>query len=264
MPLIFDIKRFALHDGPGIRTTVFFKGCPLRCLWCHNPESRSAEIEIHDVQRIIDGKKVPMSRKYGTEIGEEELLSEILQDKVFFEESNGGVTFSGGEPLLQHKELLSILQLCGEKGIHRALDTTGYASATVLSEIAGHTDLFLYDLKNMNPELHNKHTGVDNKRILENADILLNMGKEVIFRVPLVPGINDSEEELNAYVRFFAERTEKFREVHILPYHKIGSDKYRRLEMDYPLGSILEPSQEQINLVKKKFETTGIEVNIGG
>lgn len=264
MPVIFDIKRFALHDGPGIRTTVFFKGCPLRCLWCHNPESHSAEIETHDLKRLIDGKEISMARKYGSKVDVKELMVEILQDKVFFDESEGGVTFSGGEPLMQHKDLIDILKLCGENGLHRTIDTSGYASEKVISEVAEHSDLFLYDLKNMDPSKHKEFTGVDNCVILENADTLLNLGKEVIFRVPLVPGINDSEEELKSYVKFFEKRADRVKEVHILPYHKIGSDKYRRLDMEYRLGSLLEPSKEQINFVKKEFETSGIQVTIGG
>ncbi len=264
MPTIFDIKRFALHDGPGIRTTVFFKGCPLRCLWCHNPESHSSIPETHKVSRVIDGKEISMARMYGTEITEEDLMQEIIRDKVFFEESGGGVTFSGGEPLLQYQELLSLLKLSGENNIHRAVDTSGYASEKVMREVALHTDLFLYDLKNMDPVKHKKFTGVDNERILKNADILLDMGKEVIFRVPLIPGINDAEKELKAYLHFFEKRADKFKEVHILPYHKIGSDKYRRLDLEYSLGDLMEPGKEHLNMIKQKFESAGIKVSIGG
>ena len=205
-----------------------------------------------------------MARKYGSKVSEEDLLNEILLDKVFFDESEGGVTFSGGEPLMQYKELISILKLSGEKGIHRAVDTSGHASAKVISEVAEHTDLFLYDLKNMDASTHEKFTGLDNRTILENADRLLDMGKEVIFRIPLVPGVNDTGDELKLYTQFFEERTDRFKEVHILPYHKIGSDKYRRLDMEYPLGNHLEPTKEQVNIVKQKFETSGVKVTIGG
>jgi pyruvate formate lyase activating enzyme len=236
----------------------------LRCLWCHNPESHSAELETHEVKRKIDGKEISMAREYGSEVSDEDILTEILQDKVFYDESGGGVTFSGGEPLMQHKALIKLLEIAGEKGIHRTVDTSGYASEKVISEVAEHTDLFLYDLKNMDPNKHKDYTGVDNRKILENADSLLEMGKEVIFRVPLIPGINDGEEELMAYTHFFEKRADKFKEVHILPYHKTGSDKYRRLDLEYALRELMEPTQEQVNIVKQKFETTGLKVIIGG
>ncbi len=264
MLTIFDIKRFALHDGPGIRTTVFFKGCPLRCLWCHNPESYVMEPESHNVVRMIDGKEISMIRKYGYEIDDKVLMQELLQDEFFYEESGGGVTFSGGEPLMQHKQLLSMLKLAGKNGIHRAVDTSGFASEKNISEVAEHTDLFLYDLKNMDSDLHKKFTGVENSQILKNADLLLDLGKEVIFRIPLIPGINDSEKELDAFLHFFQKRTEKFREIHLLPYHKIGSDKYSRLNLEYPMGPIAEPTQEILTYVKQKFSISGIEVSIGG
>ena len=174
MPVIFDIKRFALHDGPGIRTTVFLKGCPLNCLWCHNPESHSAEKEEYSVNRVIDGKEITMTRVYGKKVEQEILIKELLNDRVFYEESGGGVTFSGGEPLSQHKELINLLKALGEIGIHRAVDTSGYAAPEIISEVAVHTDLFLYDLKLMDPEMHMKYTGVDNRLILKNADMYKN------------------------------------------------------------------------------------------
>ncbi len=222
------------------------------------------EPESHNLVRLLDGKEITMTRKYGSLIKEEDLMVEILQDKLFFEESSGGVTFSGGEPLMQYKQLISMLKLSGKNNIHRAVDTSGYASEKLISEVAGHTDLFLYDLKTMDPEMHKRSTGVDNSQILKNADVLLDMGKEVIFRIPIIPGINDSEKELDAYLRFFEKRIEKFKEVHILPYHKIGSDKYSRLNLEYPLGPIAEPKQEHIELIKQKFSISGIEVSIGG
>lgn len=264
MPVIFDIKRFALHDGPGIRTTVFFKGCPLNCLWCHNPESQSAEPEEYTINRLIDGKDVALARIYGKEIHHDALMSELLKDKVFYEESGGGVTISGGEPLLQFDELVKLLKTLGKKGIHRAVDTSGQAPKERILKVAEHTDLFLYDLKAMDQELHKKYTGVSNKRILENADTLLDAGARIIFRVPVIPGINDTDKELTSLMNYIVKRNERIEALHLLPYHKIGSDKYRRLQKDFSFGDINEPSDHSMKELKFKMESCGVDVVIGG
>jgi len=264
MPVIFDIKRFALHDGPGIRTTVFFKGCPLRCAWCHNPESHTSDPEEFEEIRLIDGKEISMSRIFGRSVKEEDLLREILSDKVFFDESGGGVTFSGGEPLLQYRDLISLLKKLGSEGVHRAVDTSGYASPSVLEEVARHTDLFLYDIKLIDKDLHEKYTGVSNLQILANADRLLEKGSNVIFRVPVIPGINDKDMETENLQEFFRERKGTFRELHLLPYHRIAQGKYRRMEKEYTLEKLQEPSDRWMQELKKKFESCGAEVIIGG
>ena len=264
MPTIFDIKRFAIHDGPGIRTTVFFKGCPLSCPWCHNPESLSPQPESCREVRQVDGKEVSFEKVYGKEIGHDALISEILKDRLFFEESDGGVTFSGGEPLMQFDALLHLLEELGTHGIHRAVDTSGYAPAAQLEAVAAHTDLFLYDLKLMDPERHRELTGVDNRLIMQNAVMLLDLGAEVVFRVPLIPGINDNEAEIAALLEFLSAGMRRFKEVHLLPYHRIGTDKYRRLERVYTLDGLEAPAEDHINALKEKIEACGFEVNVGG
>ncbi|MDA3822153.1 MAG: glycyl-radical enzyme activating protein [Bacteroidales bacterium] len=264
MLTIFDIKRFALHDGPGIRTTVFLKGCPLRCLWCHNPESHSTEEEKYDVTRIVDGKEISMSKIYGKEVDQETLLKEILNDQVFYEESNGGVTFSGGEPLMQHKALINLLKILGEKGIHRAVDTSGYANREIVSMVAEQTDLFLFDLKLMDSDRHKEFTGVENQRILENADLILDKGVELIFRVPVIPGINDSDAEINALMKFLTDRKDRVKDVHLLPYHKIGMQKYSRMAKNYSFSDIEEPEEAHMLELKQKIESCGVDVTIGG
>lgn len=264
MPTIFDIKRFALHDGPGIRTTVFLKGCPLSCKWCHNPESHNAEPEEYTEQRMIDGKEISMARIYGKKVLHEALLEEILKDKVFFRESGGGVTFSGGEPLMQYRALLELLKDTGREGLHRAVDTSGYASKELLMRVAEHTDLFLYDLKIMDPGKHLEYTGVDNRLILGNADRLLEAGAEVIFRIPVIPGVNDTEKEISAFLDFFRKREGTFHEVHLLPYHKIGTGKYKRIDLEYQLNGMEAPREERMQHIKKEIEHLGLQVTIGG
>lgn len=264
MPTIFDIKRFALHDGPGIRTTIFFKGCPLRCSWCHNPESHSADPEKYTTQRLVDGKEISMTRVYGKNVTHAALMEEILRDRVFFMESGGGVTFSGGEPLMQSGALIKLLKDCGRKRLHRAVDTSGYATKVTMMHIAEHTDVFLYDLKIMDPARHKAYTGVDNRLILDNADALLNAGADVIFRIPVIPGVNDSEEEISSFLDFLEKRTDKFREVHLLPYHKTGTEKYRRLEKEYTFS---EPSVQEVDRLQpfsNALERLGMKVLRGG
>lgn len=264
MAVIFDIKRFALHDGPGIRTTVFLKGCPLRCAWCHNPESHTADIEEYSSIRMVDGKEISMARKYGKQVDNFILVEELLKDRIFYEESGGGVTFSGGEPLMQHEVLTDLLKVLGDQGIHRAVDTSGHAAWEHLSAVAEQTDLFLYDLKLMDSDLHKKYTGFGNRLILDNAIRLLDMQKEVIFRVPVIPGINDTASEIAAMIAFLSEKRGRFNELHLLPYHRIGSDKYRRMNRDYLLKGVGSPNQEEMDKLKAKFETIGVKVTIGG
>lgn len=261
---IFDIKRFALHDGPGIRTTVFLKGCPLRCAWCHNPESHVTEPEAYMENRLIDGREIKRTRIYGKKVTTSDLFDELIHDRVFFEESGGGVTFSGGEPLLQYEELLELLELLGREKIHRTIDTSGQAPGDVMLNVAGQAELILYDLKLMDPEKHKKYTGVDNRRILENADLLLQHDVEVIFRIPLIPGINDTPEEIDAFRSFFKERSGLFGDVSLLPYHKTGTGKYQRMEKEYAIAALNEPSAQRMQELKYEIESCGVRTTIGG
>jgi len=261
---IFDIKRFAVHDGPGIRTTVFFKGCPLRCWWCHNPESQGPEPVTVDIERKVDGRSVCARKTYGERIGTAALMEIILKDRHYYEESGGGVTFSGGEPMMQVEALSGLLEECKKAGLHTTLDTCGFSERRNFERIRGFTDLFLYDLKNMDPELHRKFTGEDNDLILSNADYLLDQGARLIFRIPVIPGINTSDEEISRMILFLEERGNRFREVHLLPYHRIAENKYFRLRMENQLPDVKEPGEEMMLDFKKRFEKTGKEILIGG
>ena len=262
--LIFDIKRFAVHDGPGIRTTVFLKGCPLSCWWCHNPESQSLKPVTVEVERKLNGKIILAKKTYGEQLGIEDLMEWILRDQLFYEESGGGVTFSGGEPLMQPVVLEALLKSCKARGLHTTVDTCGYAKQKQFERIIEHTDLFLFDLKNMDTDLHRKYTGVDNGQILSNADYLLEKGARVIFRIPVVPGINTTEDELNRLESFVDERKDRLEELHLLPYHRIAGNKYARLNMKQELEHVMEPDKEYMELLSDRFGATGLKISIGG
>ena len=183
--IIFNIQRFAIHDGPGIRTTVFFKGCPLRCWWCHNPESHKILPEKFDgcnLRRGFDQSFSMNKDEIGKEISVDELMNEIVKDRVFYEESGGGVTFSGGEPLMQPEFLIESLKECKALGIHSAVDTSGYTSEGVIDRVSSYADLFLFDLKLMNDDVHEKYTGVSNQIILKNLIELDQLGKKIIIK----------------------------------------------------------------------------------
>ena len=240
---IFDIERNSYVDGPGIRTTVFFKGCNLRCKWCHNPESQKAEKEIlfyrdkctncgrcKDITAdnesffcFNDAKEI-----CGKDYTVDAVFNEIIKDKTFYENSGGGVTFSGGECMLQIDFLLEILKKCKENGIHTAVDTAGCVPWDNFEEILPYTDLFLYDIKAMNDEIHKEYTGVSNTLILENLAKLLKFDACVWVRVPVISDANDSEEEMEKIKAFFLANgyPEK---VELLPYHAMGEHKYTAL-----------------------------------
>ena len=261
--VIFDIKHYAIHDGPGIRQTVFLKGCPLSCWWCHNPESRSREIFSYEKEESIDGRKVYQKETVGNHYTVAELMTEIEKDSVFFEESGGGVTFSGGEPLLQFDFLMEILKSCREKEIHTCVDTTGFVSMEKMKKAAGWTDLFLFDLKQMDDELHRKYTGVSNRLILENLKMLDTLGKEIWIRFPLIPGFNDDESNILRMLDFLSHLQQK-PAVQLLPYHKIGKHKYTRFGIDYKMTGVEEPTQQHIEKMRKYFEDAGFSVRVGG
>ncbi|MBN2699385.1 MAG: glycyl-radical enzyme activating protein [Bacteroidales bacterium] len=262
--IIFDIKRFAVHDGPGIRTTVFMKGCPLRCWWCHNPESQSPEPVAVDIERKVNGRKIDAKKTYGEKVDIGELMKIILRDQHFYQESGGGVTFSGGEPLMQPGALEELLALSKKHGLHTTIDTCGFAKREILERILPLTELFLYDIKNMDPELHRKYTGKDNALILSNADFLLENKAQVIFRIPVVPGVNTSDDEIEKMAAFIFQRRENLNEVHLLPYHRIAENKYLKLGIKYKLPDTGEPGARMMQNLKQRFESTGLEILIGG
>ena len=241
--IIFDIERNSFVDGPGIRTTVFFKGCNLRCKWCHNPESQNLKKEILFYQSkctscgrckdltvedenflcFNDAKEI-----CGKEYTVDEVFSEVIKDKAFYETSGGGVTFSGGECMLQIDFLLEILKKCKENGIHTAVDTAGHIPWESFEKILPFTDLFLYDIKAMNEEIHKEYTGVTNTRILENLIKLLKSDVDVWVRIPVISGVNDTEDEMQKIKSFFDINSYP-EKVELLPYHAMGEHKYASL-----------------------------------
>lgn len=259
--VIFNIKRFAVNDGPGIRTSIFFKGCPLKCLWCHNPESQSSDIQqILKTYRISD-RVFNEKENVGYHISPKMLLHEILKDQIFFDESHGGVTFTGGEPLMQADFLLDILKKCKKNKIHTCIDTCGHCNSSKLREIANYTDLFLYDLKHLDNALHNKYTGVGNNIILNNLKMLIEMGKKIVIRFPLIEGMNDSELHLKK-IKDHIQSLNNNIELNILPYHSLGREKYNNLDIHNPLKDMKNIETNKVVKVLNYFNNNNIKTII--
>ena len=260
--IIFDIKRYAVNDGPGLRVTVFLKGCPLKCLWCHNPESQLPVPETIERTRRVGERAFTYMETIGKSYTVQELMLQINKDWLFMEESGGGVTFSGGEPLMQPDFLEASLIACKEHGYHTAVDTSGYASPIVLKRIAEYTDLFLFDIKNVIPEYHKKGTGGELDIVLKSLDTLSNMGKKIIARFPFIPGYNSSMEQLTELKELLLGKGIK--ELHILPFHKIADGKYHRMNMENNMAGTNPPSDKEIELVCNFFLSAGFSVKTGG
>lgn len=254
--IVFDIKRFAIHDGPGIRTSIFFKGCPLSCWWCHNPESIKTGVEQLDFK--FKGKN-----HIGWETTSEQLLIEIEKDRPFYEQSNGGVTFTGGEPLMQPDFLIETAKIFKQHNLHLCLDTTGFASAKIFQEVSQYFDLFLFDLKLFDNKAHKKHTGVSNKSILKNLEYLIENKKEVHIRFPLIPTINNQPTHLKKIADYLSS-LKHIKNISILPYHKIAQGKYEQLNFENKMIGIPEPTKNEVEDVKSFFEKRGFNVKIGG
>jgi pyruvate formate lyase activating enzyme len=264
--IVFDLKRFATHDGPGIRTSVFLKGCPLKCQWCHNPESinpQPEEIIIYDRKKSLNLSCSTTIHQIGKEISAEELFNEFKKDKIFYEESNGGVTFTGGEPLFQTPFLKELLQLCKSEGIHTALDTSGYADFESFKQINDLVDLYLYDLKLMDPEQHLKYTLTDNQLILDNLQKLNSIAKNIWIRIPLIPGINDTQENIQASANFLSHLIPK-REVCLLPFNSLFENKYHKFKKSPQLNGLKRQNEDKLAEIKSVFETSQLSVQIGG
>lgn len=296
---VFNVQRFSVHDGPGIRTTVFLKGCPLRCPWCHNPESLDARPEVAvkgerclECGRCVPACPVDLTGPLGGDsavprpgdaclrcgdcaeacpsgardlVGRTmtvtELVAELDRDRAYFEESGGGVTFSGGEPVAAHHApfLLDCLDLLGRFGIHRTVDTCGHVPTETLLDVAARSDLLLYDLKIMDGEAHRKTLGVDNALILANLARLTDAGHQVVVRIPLVPGLTDTPANLEAAAEFLAELDFPC-PVELLPYHGMGKDKYGRLGREFTLAGVPDTPALDLESAAALFLVRGVEV----
>jgi pyruvate formate lyase activating enzyme len=297
--IIFDIKKYAIHDGPGIRTTVFFKGCPLNCWWCHNPEGLdiSAQVIYRKDRCIGCGECINVCPEgaialspsgvitdqskcvhcgicvetcpaearelVGKVVTVDHVVGEIKKDILLYDESGGGVTFSGGEPLMQPDFLLGLLDACGKLDIHRTVDTAGYADAELLLRVADRTELFLYDLKHMDSEKHRKYTGVPNEQILSNLESLAKHGANINIRIPIIPGINSDDENIER-MGSFVSSLPGVHDISLLPYHSAAEAKYGKLGMEYRLGKTLPLSEDEMEAAAKRLEKFGSHVKIGG
>jgi len=287
--IVFNIQRFSLHDGPGIRTTVFLKGCNLRCAWCHNPESMKKDPQIsvnfnrctscgrcaavcpEGVHRIeADGTHCLFPEKcrlcracieacpadaisvIGREYRPQEVIEVVLKDRIYYDRSGGGVTFSGGEPTYQHEFLLELLKLSKAEGLHTCIETNGMAQKEHLAEISPYVDLFLFDFKHYDDEMHKKYTGASNKAMLENLAFLNELSKELLLRCPIIPGINDTLAHFEA-IKTLRRKYEHIRDVELMPYHTIGSGKWKNIGLFYSLADLKAPSKEQIEIWKKEI-----------
>ena len=270
-PLIFNIQKFSIHDGAGIRTTVFLKGCPLRCAWCHNPESQSFEAEVlHYPERCLRcgqcaqecpaGARETVGRAYTVD----QFCSLLERDRVFYDGSGGGVTLSGGEPMAQDEAyLLAVVERLARRGIRVAIDTCGHAPYAHFQAIFPCVDTFLYDIKVIDPELHARYTGVSNGLILENARRLSEDGARIVIRVPVIPGVNAPGAEMERIIQFVRENV-RARQIHLMPYHRLGQDKAARLEGRQ--GMLFdEPTPGDMQAVVSAWREAGFEnILIGG
>lgn len=263
--LIFSIKRYSIHDGPGIRVTFFLKGCPLSCWWCHNPEGLSPEMEDVIQTRRVGEKEFTEKEAAGKYYSVTDVLEILEKDRIFFQQSNGGVTFSGGEPMMQFDFLLEALKTCKANGYHTAVDTSGYSSPENFNAVIPFTDLFLFDIKHTDDSKHLEYTGVSNTGILNNLQMILKSGKNVMIRLPLIPGKNDDIENLITVRDMLSDlKCENLKRINLLPFHRIGASKYKRFNIPYRMNDTEQPSPERMRELKEFFAETGIKVKIGG
>lgn len=295
---IFNIQKFSIHDGPGIRTTVFFKGCPLSCLWCHNPESQYTQKEI-----LYDSKKCALCRTCkavcpsmairlendqmvtdmdqcvfcgkcvtyciceardiaGKEYTVDEVLKVVLQDRIFYKQSGGGVTVSGGEPLMHIDFVEELLRRLKEEGIHTAVDTCGAVGFDILERAARYTDLFLYDMKVMDDQKHKEYTGVSNMLIIENLIKLSRIHDNINIRMPIIEGVNAYNSHIEKILGVIQNLS--IEKINLLPYHDFAKHKYFKLGREYHENRMSKPSDEKMNIYKAMFEKVGCKVKIGG
>lgn len=261
--LIFDIRSFSVHDGPGIRTTVFLKGCPLRCSWCHNPESHLCKAETVRKIRKLGADQFEITETIGSEVDAETVLLRFKADKPFFEESGGGITLSGGEPLMQSDFVETLLKKASENGIHSALDTSGHAANEVFSKISPLADLILYDLKIADAQAHKQHTGFSNRLILENLKWLKNSGKRFFIRIPLIPNLTDTSFNLDGLYQIISALGEVER-IDLLPFHPLGKSKYDRMGLSFAFSETAVYERSKSEEIKTFFRPLAETVSIGG
>jgi pyruvate formate lyase activating enzyme len=298
--IIFNIQRYSIQDGPGIRTTVFLKGCPLRCAWCSNPESQSPEPEIAHLDSLcnncgqctdvcqpraitVSEKSIKIDRNLCTNCGDcvsvcipgalkifgetiiaREVFRQVKRDEDFYREGGGGVTVSGGEPLLQADFVAALFKLCRNSGIHTCVETCGLAGIEAWQKVLPYTSLVLFDIKLSESAAHWQWTGASNEDIIRNLGIVSVSGVPVIIRIPMIPGINDFEEELRSIGRVIANTLEMPPRVNLLPYHRFGMGKYQQLDREYKLGELTTPKDEDIQKAKRLFESLGFDCEIEG
>lgn len=297
--MVFNVQKFSVHDGPGIRTTIFFKGCTMNCAWCHNPESKSFKKEIsfdikkctlcencihkcpakrlekHDYS-IVENKGKPctecelctdfclnLAREMaGENMSVSQLMKTIESDQVFYNESGGGITFSGGEAMCQIDVLEQLTRLCQSKGIHVAIDTCGHVPFENFEKVVPFTNLILYDIKLMDNDQHMKLTGVDNTLILDNLIKLSQRDVEIRLRLPLIEGVNTDEEHILKVMEFIKDLNINY--IHLLPYHDIAVDKYRRFGLEYQGEHFKKPTKSMLNWAQETLQHAGYKVKIGG
>jgi pyruvate formate lyase activating enzyme len=296
--IVCEIEKYATHDGPGIRSVVFLKGCPLTCLWCANPETQRKENELYynlmkciqckrciqacekDVLFTIDEKihidrekctacgqcvkECPMGalQLVGKEMNVEEVFEEVSKDMVFYQQSGGGITISGGEVLMHEEFAAALLQKSKENYINTAIETSGFGSWNSLFNIAEYCDVIMFDIKHTDENIHKQATGVDYKVIVDNLQQLSKLHNHIIIRVPLITGWNDSEENIENVVQI--AKKNGIREIHLLPYHSLGREKYNRLDRKYSLEEIKSPEDIKVNQFKEYINNQGLKCIIGG
>ena len=270
---IFDIQHFSVHDGPGIRTTVFMKGCPLRCRWCHNPEGLSKSLQLQffedrcigcglcgERKQLSDSHRCPAEALQicGREVDEDEVINEVLKDKIFYS-NNGGMTFSGGECLLQADFVASVLRKAKALGLHTAIDTCGYVSFEAFEKTLAYCDLYLYDIKCFTSTVHKAYTGVDNSLIIDNLKRLAETQKDIWIRIPVIPDFNNSTEEMIQIAELISPMS-SVKQVTRMPYHTLGASKYKTLGLEYPFDTDKRISERELVLLKNVFSTRNITV----
>lgn len=252
---IFDIQRYSIHDGGGIRTIVFLKGCPLRCKWCCNPEGQHYNVE----KMTLGGKE----KIVGQDVTVGEIIDIIERDRIYYRRSGGGLTLSGGESLTQPDFAVALLKTAKERGINTAMESTGFADFSVISRYLPYLDLYLMDIKHMNSAKHKEFTSQPNELILENAKKITDAGARLIVRTPVIPTFNATKEEIGEIAKF-ASSLKGVTQMHLLPYHRIGTDKYKGLNRDYSLTGIEPPSKELMNELLAVVNSYGLKGQIGG